>query len=435
MKNAALVSILLLAHSASAAVYSFEQILTRARRQHAISPTAETALEQMENPPGVHFPIVRIETSASSAQNVDVFARNVFRQEALSALLSVDYPLIDGGLRDKQLRVARLDAQSFRQRMRETSDHLFRETVEAVARLYTAQERLRILNEGLRRAVTLRERAQNMLAMQEISNVTAAQWHDEAIAAEAQLLDLDLQRLEAETHVKQLMGDTTNEPVEVVLTLDVEPPFRALALAANPDPLVSRDEGVTRATMEYERRRLAVEEAEAARRPQLMMSAFGGVAALGDVENDPDGRYALYGLRFTVALPMFDANAARRVAEARLQAEQADFERRTTTEQIRRQTSTMWLGIAALEKRITLLQQAIDVAARREESVIRLVAAGLRPENDVAEAAAERAKRESDALGARVELWKYQQILKHKTNTELIAARAKARSTAAGAAK
>jgi hypothetical protein len=46
--------------------------------------------------------------------------------------------------------------------------------------------------------------------------------------------------------------------------------------------------------------------------------------------------------------------------------------------------------------------------------VIRLVAAGVRPENDVAEAAADRARRESDLLGARVELWKYQQILKRK---------------------
>jgi hypothetical protein len=54
------------------------------------------------------------------------------------------------------------------------------------------------------------------------------------------------------------------------------------------------------------------------------------------------------------------------------------------------------------------------VARNREASVIRLVAAGLRPENDVAQVAADRARRESDVLAARVELWKYQQILKRR---------------------
>src|SRR3954454_5996512 len=111
---------------------------------------------------------------------------------------------------------------------------------------------------------------------------------------------------------------------------------------------------------------------------------------------------------------MCDSAATRRVAEARLEVEQAGLERRSTTDQIRRQTSSLWLGIASLEKRIGLLQQMVDVANRREESVIRLVAAGLRPENDVAEAAADRARRESDLLGARVELWKYDQIVKRR---------------------
>jgi hypothetical protein len=58
----------------------------------------------------------------------------------------------------------------------------------------------------------------------------------------------------------------------------------------------------------------------------------------------------------------------------------------------------------------------VDVARSREESVIRLVAAGVRPENDVAEAAADRARRESDLVGARIELWKYQQLVKRRVD-------------------
>lgn len=407
----------LLASDAGAVTLSFEQVLARAEKTHDVSPSALEAAELLESPaPRINIPALRIETSAMSAGAADIFARNTFRYETLSALLTVDYPLLDGGIREKQVRVAQLDAQSFRQRLRESSDNLFRETLEAVARLYAAQERTRILNAGLKRAVEMRERAKQMLEMQEISNVTAAQWQDEAIVAESQLLDLELQRLEAETHVRQLMGDTSGEPIEIVLQIDEAPSSRALALAANPDPLIASDQGVARATMLFERKRLALEEAEAARRPQLMMSAFGGVSAIGEDFDDTSNGYGLFGIRFTIALPMFDASATRRVAEARLNVEQASLERRTTTDTIRRQTSTLWLGIASLEKRIGLIRQMVENARKREESVIRLVAAGLRPENDVAEVAAERARRESDLVSARVELWKYQQIVKRRVD-------------------
>lgn len=409
---------LLLARAGSAAtVLSFEQVLDRAQKSHAISESAYSAASSLETPPRFGFPVIRAEASATSAENLDVFAQNVFRTAAVSALLAVDYPIADGGIREKQTRVAKLDAESFRQRMRETANDLFRETLDAVARLYAAQERLRVLTAGLQRAVEMRDRAKKMLEMQEISNVAAAQWQDEAIVAESQLLDLDLQRLEAETHIKQLMGDTTSERIEIVVPLDDAPPIRALSLAANPDPLVRTDEGVARATLQYERRKLALEEAEAARQPQVILSAFGGAAVLDTRDADYGRNYGLYGLRFTVSLPMFDVSKTRAVAEARLEAEQASIEQRTTTELIRRQTSTMWLGIAALEKRIALLEQAVDVAKKREESIIRLVTAGLRSESEVAEAATERTRRESDLIGAKVELWKYQQILKHRTET------------------
>ena len=76
-------------------------------------------------------------------------------------------------------------------------------------------------------------------------------------------------------------------------------------------------------------------------------------------------------MRLTVTLPMFDAAGARRVAEARMEAEQANLERNTTTAIIKRQMSTLWLSVASLEKRIGLLEQSVDVARRREESIVR----------------------------------------------------------------
>jgi outer membrane protein TolC len=394
---------------------TFEDVLARVEKANDVPPSAMAAASLLESPPErFSFANVRIETAASTSHN-DVFAQNGFRYDALTALLSADFPLLDGGLRENQRRVARLEAQSFHQRLRETAGHVFRETLDAVARLYTAQERLRILTAGLTRALEMRDRARQRLETQEISNVTAAQWEDEAIVAESQLLDLELQRLEAETHVRQLMADTSGEPIEILIRLEPQPQSREPDLTASGEPLVFADDGVARVMLRHEQTQLRLQEAESARRPQLVMSAFGGVASLGDIGGrTTTDSYGLLGVRFTLSLPMFDAAAARRVAEARLQSEQAALERRTTTEQIRRQTSTLWLSIAALEKRIALVQQSVEIARRREESVTRLVAAGVRPENEVAAAAADRARRESDLLGARVELWKYQRILERR---------------------
>ena len=397
-------------------VLSFDQVLQKAEQSHAISPSAASAAALLERKSRFNLPTFRGELSATSSENLDILAQNVFRYGAISAIVAADYPLADGGIFAKTQRMSELEAESFRERMRETVEDLFRETLDSVASLYAAQEKLRVLHSGLQRAVEMRDRAKKMLALQEISNVTAAQWQDEAIAAESQLLELELTRLEAETHVKQLMGDTSSERIEIVASMK-DAPLRALALAADPDPLIRNDEGVARANLQAQRKQLDLERAEAERQPQLFLSAFAGAVALNDATIDSGRHYGLYGIRFTLSLPMFDGNKARRVAEARLEAEQAQMERRTTTDLIRRQTSTLWLGIAALEKRIALLEQAVEVAKSREESVIRLAAAGIRSEADVAQAAAEWTRRESDLIGARVQLWKYQQLVKHRTRT------------------
>jgi outer membrane protein TolC len=158
---------------------SFDQVLERAQQAHGVDPSALQAADILQaDPRRFSIPVLRVETGATTAHNVDLFARNIYAYDALTALLSVDYPLLDGGLREKEVRVAKLEAESFRQRLRESSDNLFRDTLEAVARLYAAQERLRILNAGLQRAVEMRDRAKQLLETQQISNVTAAQWED-----------------------------------------------------------------------------------------------------------------------------------------------------------------------------------------------------------------------------------------------------------------
>jgi len=365
------------------ALLTFEQALSRARQTHGIASTPDEALRILENPRRFEGPLVRAEGSLSNLRGVDAFNDNLAQSRFFSAILTVDYPLFDGGAAAIRRRAAMLDAASFRQRTGELSDALFDETVDAVARLYAAQERLRILRGGFERALGMRERAGELLTVREISSVTAAQWQDEAIAAETELIELELQRLDAETRLKQLIGDATADPIELVLDLSAPRPPGSLAR-------VRDDIGL-------QRRELAFEEARAARKPQVMVSAFGGLA---------NEDYALYGMRVSVALPMFDAAMLRREAQARIQAAEAERERGAALDRLRQQEATTSLNIAALGKRIQLLERAVDVAKQRADSVARLTSAGLRSESALAGAAAEVARRESDLLGARVELWR-----------------------------
>ncbi|HEX3069546.1 MAG TPA: TolC family protein, partial [Thermoanaerobaculia bacterium] len=276
-------------------------------------------------------------------------------------------------------------------------------------RLYTAQERLRLLATGMQRALDLGDRARRMLDVREISNVTAAQWEDESIAAEGQRLDLELQRLEAETHVKQLIADTSSDPIEVTIDIDNIP--------SDAQPQRATE---NRASLLFQRRELAAEEAEAARRTQVLLSGFGGVASVGG------GRqYGLYGVRMSVGLPMFDATARRHAAEARLEAEESRIDRDVAEERVRRERDSLAMNAVALRKRIALLMQAADVSRQREESTTRLVSAGVRSAAEEARAAADRTRRESDLLAARVDLWKVAQLMHREgvTEPQLAAAR------------
>jgi len=354
-----------------ATVLTFRDVLTRVEQSHAVPQHAA-------QPAARNLPPIRGEMTLSNN----------------GTLVSIDYPFFSSHKTDEQ--IARLDEAAFHARRDEEAAARYRETVEAVASLYAAQERLRILNDGLKRSVTLRDRAKQLLAVNEISNATAAQWEDESLSAQSQLLALQLQRLDAETRVKQLMGDDSAEDI----TIDLSSGGQA------PTPVRTGEAPV----FHWNRAQLLLQQAEDARRPQLSASAFGGIAALSDNYFFNDRRrYGLYGLRLSIALPT--SESSRRVAEAQRNADEAEIAKRNFEETQRAQKAMLQLDLAAQQKRIDLLQQALDVAKEREESVVRLVTAGVRSESQAAEASAERTRRESDLAGARVELWKFRQLL------------------------
>ncbi|HVG22511.1 MAG TPA: TolC family protein, partial [Thermoanaerobaculia bacterium] len=282
---------------------------------------------------------------------------------------------------------------------------------EAFAQLYTSEQRINLLHSGAARAAELRQRARVMLESGEINNITAAQWQDQALATESQLVDLELQRLEAETRLKQLIGDTSSEGLRASLVLDEQPMLREIKV----EQIVEKDAAVARASLVQERQRLALEEASALRKPQVLLSAFGGVAAVPSTyqTDAKEGTFGIYGLRVSLSLPMFDAAGARRLAEARLQLEEANRVRSVTEVATRNRIDLLWLAMAAAEKRIKLLTDAVEVAKERQESVTRLVLAGVRPEADLVETANAVARRESDLLAVRVDRWKLQQRVQY----------------------
>jgi outer membrane protein TolC len=421
MRTAGLVvglwSALSVAPPMTGATLTFEEVLARAQQARTVHKLPNDALRTLESPNRFEWPTVRAEGALSNARNIDVFNENAIHNQVFSAVVSVDYPLLDGGASAVRRRVGALDAASFRQRVGELEEELFRETVDAVAALYTAQERRKILERGFERAMSMRQRADELLEVREISNVTAAQWQDEAIAAESELIALDLQRLDAETRLKQLIGDTGSEAIEIVLPVDergtitVPPPEKDFAFA--------------RATSVLRKRELSLEETRGARRPQVMLSAFGGIAAVpsstSNFYSSDDDRFALYGLRLTIALPMLDGAARRREAQTRLEVAEAELERRATLDRLRRQNAQASADVAGLMKRIELLSRGVEVAKQRVESMARLTSAGLRSEAALAGAMSDAGRRESELLAARVELWRQAQRMRRVNGVSPVA--------------
>ncbi|HJQ35903.1 MAG TPA: TolC family protein, partial [Thermoanaerobaculia bacterium] len=186
-----------------AATLTFPAALDQAIHARGAAEFYEQQAKTLESVSLRNTPSLRAETGLMN---------NVFRIDAFTALLTIDYPLL------QHQPSLRGDAALLRLRASEENDAIFRETLDAFAALYLADARLELLRTTFERAGALRERSQTMLASGAISNTIAAQWEDQALAAESMLVDLQLQRLDAETRLKRVIGDRSNEPVHADLS-------------------------------------------------------------------------------------------------------------------------------------------------------------------------------------------------------------------------
>src|SRR6185436_5289579 len=90
----------------------------------------------------------------------------------------------------------------------------------------------------------------------------------------------------------------------------------------------------------------------------------------------------------------------------------AEAERDAVTRRVRTMVNAELLRIDAQRKRIELLTEALDVSRQRQQSLVRLVAAGVQPDIEALRAAAESLTREERLDEARVEQWKAWQRLR-----------------------
>lgn len=393
---------------ANAETLTFEQALSRAMQTRGVDTAFNAGIARLEEPFGPTLPTVRIEGAAQRAENIELANNDAIRFDALSLLVNVDYPLFEGASRSRRLALARTSGQLFRRRALDEAETVFRETLDAFTDLYIAQSRAELMNAGANQAATLRARASTLLDLGQITATTAASWEEQALAAESQRLDLELARMDAETRLKQLLGDASNGTLIASLNFDAIEPVGV-------DPSIERDALVDRATLNETQKQLIVEELELQKRPKLLVSAFGGVASVPESfrSGTDDGAYGIYGVRMSLTLPSLDAANATRLTEAKLELEDATRAKSAATIATRTRAELLSLSRNAIDRRIEILEKQLALAKQRQESMSRLVDGGVRTESDRFNATLEVAKRESDLLAIRAERWRLAQEARH----------------------
>jgi len=346
-----------------AATLTFDEAYARALKAHGLDTAFLAGIKRLQEPARWGLPTLRFETTAMRGEQVDLRDEGLVRLERTTSILAVDVPLRDRGARARREANIATDVLLFRRRALDEANDVFRRTLDAFAHLYLAERRIDLMH----------------------GRASAGQ----SLAEEEQLVDLDIERLDAEARLRQLMGDVSAEPMELIVDLEHLQPSAAPPRAT-----------VDRATLEERKRRIALDELLAQRKPQMLLTGFGGTA----------GGAGLYGVRFSLTFPSFDAT---RVAQAQLELEEAERAKNAAAEAARSDSDQVRMALAAADKRIALLERAADLARARRKAA---------PQDAGAEL--DLVRRESDLLAMRVERWKLRQMENHlalQTN-EVVAA-------------
>lgn len=406
MKLLALVPIVLsIAAEAAAATLTFEQALALATAR--VTPPSAPSIGALRRG---KLPNVRIEVTGNTSRTLDLFSEGPLEVRYGTSVVALDYPLWDGGAHN-----ARLDAAEARWRgereQRALDDSRFVQLLDAFGELYLAQRQQALIRPLLNRLEAEADRSTELLASGEISNLTAMERRDAALALASRALELSARRIETAARLKLLTG--LEEEPEVQIDL--------VAPAADRPPLQGEpalhDDLVDATTIAFEESRARLREVTATSGFSALLSGFAGIGAAGSHFRDvtSQGSFGVYGLRIHLSYPIFRGTSALPLAEARANVERARIARDNAVDAARARRSDYLRREDTARQRIALMRMSVDASKAREESLTRLVEAGVRSEADLGYAQAERSRRELDLLAAEIELWKAVQLSNRMT--------------------
>jgi outer membrane protein TolC len=369
---------------------TFEELIARAAR-NADAPPAPVA----------SGPSIRLETTTGVSRSQDLFFESPYESRSASAVVAIDYPLFNSSARGIAERIARNEAEQANQSLA-LSDADFNTLLDAYAGLWLANAESARTQSLASDVAALVNRGPELVQKGAINNITATQWEESSLALRSRLLDLELRRLDAETAIRQYVDDR----VEPAIDFNVTPVDADAAVLHHPE--------VIAANQRVERARLAVEQVENRRRPDFAFSGFAGIGSANATfrGEQSEGTFGIYGLRLRMSYSLRDGAIVSDLSRSRRELARAEAERDNVMRRVRTMVSAEMLRIDAQRKRIELLNEAIDVSQKRQQSLVRLVAAGVTPNIEALRAAAETLTREERLDEARVEQWKAWQRLR-----------------------
>ncbi len=344
---------------------------------------------------------IRLETSTGVSRSQDLFFESPYESRSASAVVALDYPLFNSGTRSIAERIARNERDQAQQALA-LSDSDFNTLLDAYGDLWLANaesSRTKTLSTDVLNVVN---RGPQLLEQGKISNITAAQWEESALAIRSRLLDLELRKLDATTKLGQYIDDQVEPAIDFNIT------------SIDSEAAVQRHPDVAAASQRVERARLAVEQVENRRRPDFGLSGFAGIGAADATfrGEQSQGTFGIYGLRFRMSYPIHDGALAGDLSRSRRELARAEAERDIAVRRVRMMVTAEMLRIDAQRKRIELLKEAVDVSHQRQQSLVRLVAAGVQPDIEALRAAGETLAREVRLDEARIDQWKAWQRLR-----------------------
>ena len=397
----------LAAVAAHAQTLSFEEAVARAGKTAGTAPITEPLRAEISALRLSRWPSVRAEVLGSASQTFDPFVAGPLEVLQASSVLAFDYSLWG----PDPMR-ARLEAlQSMVRRLESSgglSDAKFAEVLSAFADLYLVQRQMEVVRPIADQSAAEATRSSELLAAGEISNLIASGRNEVALAYKARLLDLESRRIDAAGRLRLLTGVET-EPVIVVDLSKL--PSRDGSLAR------VRDDSVDQAIVALEQGVVQTTKVRKGSGFQALLSGFAGFGSghsdFRDIESS--GAFGVYGLRLHLIYPLTGGATDIAVAEARLEQARAAAARDAALQAARARAAEYALRIETTTRRMELLEQSVAIGKAREESLQRLVAAGVRPENDLTRAREERNQREIDLIAVAVDRWKAAQLLARMT--------------------